>query len=317
MPKIVDHEQVRADIVARAVQLFAEQGFGGLGIRGLAKAVGMAKSSIYYYYQTKEALIDAVIEAVVTPDLLSLEAEVQGAGSLDKRLDRAASWIAKNEERFAVQIRILSEAAREEKWNDDGRVTQPYVKGLSSVLGLNTGAARSFYLHILGVVLQRMVDGKRTSLKRELSTFNDLLVKSKSSVETKVKALPAAAKSTTQAAPAAEAAPKTAKKTSRKAAKKTSRKAAKKTRSKTASATAARKKSATKKSATKKAATKKAATKKAATKKAATKKAATKKAAKKKTTRAAKTSTRKAATASASKTRTKAKKKASKRRSKK
>ena len=309
MPKIVDHEQVRADIVARAVQLFAEQGFGGLGIRGLAKAVGMAKSSIYYYYQTKEALIDAVIEAVVTPDLLSLEAEVQGAGSLDKRLDRAASWIAKNEERFAVQIRILSEAAREEKWNDDGRVTQPYVKGLSSVLGLNTGAARSFYLHILGVVLQRMVDGKRTSLKRELSTFNDLLVKSKSSVETKVKALPAAAKSTTQAAPAAEAAPKTAKKTSRKAAKKT--------RSKTASATAARKKSATKKSATKKAATKKAATKKAATKKAATKKAATKKAAKKKTTRAAKTSTRKAATASASKTRTKAKKKASKRRSKK
>lgn len=191
MPKIVDHDQVRADIVARAVELFAEQGFGGLGIRGLAKAVGMAKSSIYYYFPTKEALIEAVIEAVVAQDVASLEGVVGSAGTFDDRLDRAISWFSDKEDRLATQIRILNEAAREQIWTDDGSVIGTYVKGLSRVIGLNVGAARSFYLHVLGVVLQRMVDGNRTQLRRELGAFADLLKGSRKEVEGKVGKMPA------------------------------------------------------------------------------------------------------------------------------
>lgn len=191
MPKIVDHEQVRADIVARAVELFAEQGFGGLGIRGLAKAVGMAKSSIYYYFPTKEALIEAVIEAVVAQDVASLEGAAGSAGSFADRLERAVTWTVENEDRLATQIRILNEAAREQIWTDDGSVIQTYVKGLSRVIGLNVAAARTFYLQILGVVLQRMVDGNRTSLRRELGALTELFQASQAAVEGKVSRLPA------------------------------------------------------------------------------------------------------------------------------
>lgn len=205
MPKIVDHDQVRADIVARAVELFAEQGFGGLGIRGLAKAVGMAKSSIYYYFPTKEALIEAVIEAVVAQDVASLEGVIGNAGTFDERLDRAIAWTSDHEDRMATQIRILNEAAREQIWTDDGSVIGTYVKGLSRVIGLNVAAARSFYLHILGVVLQRMVDGNRTSLRRELGAFADLLKGSRKDVEGKVSRMPAA---TAKPAPAAKTATK-------------------------------------------------------------------------------------------------------------
>jgi AcrR family transcriptional regulator len=202
MPKIVDHDQVRADIVARAVELFAEQGFGGLGIRGLAKAVGMAKSSIYYYFPTKEALIEAVIEAVVAQDVASLEGVVGSAGNFDDRLDRAISWFSDKEDRMATQIRILNEAAREQIWTDDGSVIGTYVKGLSRVIGLNVGAARAFYLHVLGVVLQRMVDGNRTQLRRELGAFADLLKGSRKEVEGKVGKMPA---QTEKPAPASKA----------------------------------------------------------------------------------------------------------------
>ncbi len=186
MPKIVDHDQVRADIVARAVELFAEQGFGGLGIRGLAKAVGMAKSSIYYYFPTKEALIEAVIEAVVAQDVASLEGVIGSAGSFDDRLDRAITWASDNEDRLATQIRILNEAAREQIWTDDGSVIGTYVKGMSRAIGLNVAAARAFYLHLLGVVLQRMVDGNRTSIRREMSAITDLFKASRKEVEGKV-----------------------------------------------------------------------------------------------------------------------------------
>lgn len=208
MPKIVDHDQVRADIVARAVELFAEQGFGGLGIRGLAKAVGMAKSSIYYYFPTKEALIEAVIEAVVAQDVASLEGVIGNAGTFDDRLDRAITWASDNEDRLATQIRILNEAAREQIWTDDGSVIGTYVKGMSRAIGLNVAAARAFYLHVLGVVLQRMVDGNRTSMRRELSAFTDLLKGSRKEVEGKVGKV---ASSQTDEKPAGKAAGKAGK----------------------------------------------------------------------------------------------------------
>jgi AcrR family transcriptional regulator len=209
MPKIVDHDQVRADIVARAVELFAEQGFGGLGIRGLAKAVGMAKSSIYYYFPTKEALIEAVIEAVVAQDVASLEGVIGNASTFDDRLDRAITWASDNEDRLATQIRILNEAAREQIWTDDGSVVGTYVKGMSRAIGLNVGAARSFYLQILGVVLQRMVDGNRTSMRRELSAFTDFLKRSRKEVEGKVGKV--ATSSDEKPAPAGKAAGKAGK----------------------------------------------------------------------------------------------------------
>jgi hypothetical protein len=123
---------------------------------------------------------------VVAQDVASLEGVIGNAATFDDRLDRAITWASDNEDRLATQIRILNEAAREQIWTDDGSVVGTYVKGMSRAIGLNVAAARSFYLHILGVVLQRMVDGNRTSMRRELSAFTDLLKASRKDVEGKV-----------------------------------------------------------------------------------------------------------------------------------
>ena len=55
----------RTLILSAAQQLFQEKGLGRSTMEDVAKAAGMGKSSLYYYFKSKEEIFDAVLEAEV------------------------------------------------------------------------------------------------------------------------------------------------------------------------------------------------------------------------------------------------------------
>lgn len=57
-------EETRAQILAAAIQQFATEGVAGARTDSIAKAAGVNKALLYYYYSDKEALYAAVLDAV-------------------------------------------------------------------------------------------------------------------------------------------------------------------------------------------------------------------------------------------------------------
>jgi len=55
----------RAQLLALAAELFAERGYGGTRISDIARAAGVAKGLLYWYFPSKEALLAAVGDDVV------------------------------------------------------------------------------------------------------------------------------------------------------------------------------------------------------------------------------------------------------------
>jgi AcrR family transcriptional regulator len=58
MPKIVDREKQRAEILAEAFPLFATKGFGVVGMRQCAKELGVSTGTLYHYFASKEELFE-------------------------------------------------------------------------------------------------------------------------------------------------------------------------------------------------------------------------------------------------------------------
>ena len=57
-------ENSRETIIREALKLFAEKGFAAVSMRDLAEAVGISASTIYHYYDSKQALFrDMIREA--------------------------------------------------------------------------------------------------------------------------------------------------------------------------------------------------------------------------------------------------------------
>jgi TetR/AcrR family fatty acid metabolism transcriptional regulator len=65
MARTVD-PQKRADILAAARTVFAEQGFVGARIADIATRAGVATGTVYLYFESKEALVAALVDDLLT-----------------------------------------------------------------------------------------------------------------------------------------------------------------------------------------------------------------------------------------------------------
>jgi AcrR family transcriptional regulator len=60
----------RLQILSTAQKLFQEKGLGMVTMEDIARAAGMGKSSMYYYYKSKEEIFNAVFETEINEILL-------------------------------------------------------------------------------------------------------------------------------------------------------------------------------------------------------------------------------------------------------
>jgi AcrR family transcriptional regulator len=69
------HTAAQARIVDAALVLFAEHGISGMSLQMIADAIGVTKAAVYHQYNTKDEIVLAVAEVVLT----GLEAAVSAA----------------------------------------------------------------------------------------------------------------------------------------------------------------------------------------------------------------------------------------------
>jgi AcrR family transcriptional regulator len=62
------------DIVAAALQVFAERGFAAAKLDEIANRAGVSKGTLYLYFDSKEALFRAVVRDVVVPNVEAVKA---------------------------------------------------------------------------------------------------------------------------------------------------------------------------------------------------------------------------------------------------
>lgn len=66
-------EERPAEIVDAAADIFIERGYAATRTDDIARRAGVAKGTLYLYFTTKEDLFKAVVEQVLTPNLLAIE----------------------------------------------------------------------------------------------------------------------------------------------------------------------------------------------------------------------------------------------------
>jgi len=73
-------ERTRAAVLDTARRLFAEQGFAATSLQQIADAMDVRKANVYYYFRTKSAILDALLEERIA----ALEALLDAAEAIDE-----------------------------------------------------------------------------------------------------------------------------------------------------------------------------------------------------------------------------------------
>jgi AcrR family transcriptional regulator len=93
------------DLLAAALRVFAEKGFAAARLDEVAREAGVSKAALYLYFESKQAIFEALVRSAVVPNIERLEALVAGwQGSTADLLRNLVQTVA----RFLVEGEISS-----------------------------------------------------------------------------------------------------------------------------------------------------------------------------------------------------------------
>lgn len=76
----------RLEIIKCALDLFLEQGYEQTKISHILKATNLSKGGMYHYFESKEAILDGVIEFALTEELKDFDAKLMAAPTVFAKL---------------------------------------------------------------------------------------------------------------------------------------------------------------------------------------------------------------------------------------
>jgi len=83
----------KEEILDVATRHFAERGYEGTSMNDVAEAVGVRKASLFYHFETKEALYEAVLNRLIATVAIPLSAAYEAEGTWEERLVNAADTV--------------------------------------------------------------------------------------------------------------------------------------------------------------------------------------------------------------------------------
>lgn len=166
MPKIVDREAYRQELATKAIDIFSEHGFNGLGMRGIAEALGISKSALYHYFKTKEELFTACTELVLQPH--SLYGVSENNQIPENKAQALTALLSSLDARFQGEMVVLLDYVKNRDSQDIASDTllrmadNTFLNELSNIVG--EANANQAYALIMGGLLLRLLNGKQTEI---------------------------------------------------------------------------------------------------------------------------------------------------------
>lgn len=163
MPKIVDHEQYRKELLDKCFDLFAQKGYGSITMRQIAEGLGVSTGTLYHYFSSKQALFEQLAQEICEQDLSTALAELEGAQTLQESMEALGRYLVKNEDYFIKWTYIWIDFCQHQdskemlKNSVFKRTNQRYQEAACDFIGIQDPVLASFVLSFVnGLILEKL-----------------------------------------------------------------------------------------------------------------------------------------------------------------
>lgn len=182
MPKIVDREQYRKELLYKCFDLFAEKGYASITTRQIAKELGVSTGTLYYYFPRKEDMFEQLVEQTSQEYILIFANELKDGQTLAERFETLANLAVKYEDRLIKEICMVvdfcqqqgAEAVRNNPTLT--RIKQRDKQAFADLFGISDPALADFVMiQITGLMLARL-EGHDISIAEQIRLLGKMLV---------------------------------------------------------------------------------------------------------------------------------------------
>jgi AcrR family transcriptional regulator len=179
----------RERLLAAAVELFAERGYAATGTTELCARAGVAKTALYWHFDSKEGLLAAVIETIGTSWIEQIRKAAYQAGAPEERIRRLVfEWrriLLEQPELLRLPIIAQLEQGDSRRARDAlrtiwQRAEWALIEGIEDTIGRPLPdadlVAHTIFALLQGALLRQIVDPDPVQLDRVLDELRRTIV---------------------------------------------------------------------------------------------------------------------------------------------
>lgn len=175
MPKIVDREQYRKELLSKCFELFAQHSYGSITMRQIAQGLGVSTGTLYHYFPSKESLFEQLVEYLSYEDTAEQKvAQLGNPPTVGDRVRALMQFVAQNEDYFRQQLLVLVDYSqhRDAKTESPSLILEQaeerYIQAICNFLGIkNPQIAIHLCTLCDGLLLKRLIHRDRVSLTEQ------------------------------------------------------------------------------------------------------------------------------------------------------
>lgn len=175
MPKIVDHELQRAELLDRAFELFADNGYRATSMRTLAAGLGVSTGTLYHYFGGKEDIFEKMVIRVSQRDVSAATAAIPPDADRALRLQLVFAWICANATYLQRMLLLIFDFQRHRSDDEATVLIQQAAQLYRSALEQQVGEAGPAWSLVLGMLVQGLLEPGIADTEQHLAGLETLL----------------------------------------------------------------------------------------------------------------------------------------------
>lgn len=179
MPKIVDHDQKRKELLQGSFALFAQRGYSSVTMREIAKELHVSTGTLYHYFPNKDKLFEQLISMMVEQDAFAAIKHIGNEDNIIDKLESLIQFVQKHEQHFRHLLLLALEFSKHSKQPESKQIIAINLKRFSEAiqesLELQHTHMGSIVLStLIGIVYQRTVSEETTSFQAAVGILSDI-----------------------------------------------------------------------------------------------------------------------------------------------
>ncbi len=180
MPKLVDHNAYREELLSRVFELFALHGYRGVTMRSIAKHLGVSTGKLYHYFPTKEALFEQTAERVAQSDVETAIASLSSVKEPRDRLRAALCFILGAEAHLQNFLFVMLEYRRVSESDEPPAITNRAFEAYTQALAdhfpeLDAHGIRLLVFSAVGMLIVRLLHRQELNVEDFLQGLEPIL----------------------------------------------------------------------------------------------------------------------------------------------
>jgi AcrR family transcriptional regulator len=179
MPKIVDREAYRREILEKCLHLFSRKGYAKVTMREIAAEVGVSTGTLYHYFPTKEKIQEALFSHIMETNVGEYLRRVEKTESVAERLRIIAQFWKEHGDYYQNVMLLAVDSYR----NDTDGSTQNifwafseyYTNAMARRLETSDRFARDLFIYLLGLILHSILTPDNLPLSAEIDHLEESL----------------------------------------------------------------------------------------------------------------------------------------------